>query len=102
MFVVVKSTVTEVFVAPERRMRSVSVPLVSLTVTALVVRATVLPSLSVMFTTFVPSVMVASVGLLRMARKDSVFSCVALSVMSVVKVLFVSPAAKLRVALVAV
>ena len=100
--VVVKFTLTVVFVAPLRRACSVTVPLVSATVTALVVRFTALTSSSVMTTRFVPRPRVASLGLLNTRRKFSTLSCVSSFVIGTVKVLFVSPAAKLNVALVVV
>ena len=99
--VVANSTVTVVFVAPERTAVSVTVALVSAVLMTLVVKLTVLPSLSEMVSTLVARLMRASVGLLRTMRKVSFVSCVSSSVIARVKVLFVSPAAKLRVAFVA-
>ena len=90
------------FVAPLRIAVMTSDVFVSASVTAFVVRLIVLPSSSVMVTRFVPTEMVASIGLLNTRRKVSVLSCVSLLVIGTVKVLFVSPAAKLSVALVAV
>ena len=97
-----KSSVTAVLVAPARMTVSVRVPLVSLTLLVAAVKATVLPSSSRMLTRFVGMLMVASMGLLRAARKRSVTSWVLSSPMTTVKDLFVSPAAKESVLFVAV